>query len=87
METLAVMVLISNLAAGQEPGSVATTSSDSCNDFFQKPWSVSTGLGSCRLMLVLALSPARWNTSVMGLWRRTGMLCRRSWWGCCEPAR
>lgn len=41
METLAVMVLISNLAAGQELGSVATTSSDSCKDLFQKPWSVS----------------------------------------------
>lgn len=37
METLAVMLPISSLAAGQELESVATTSSDFHKGFFQKP--------------------------------------------------
>lgn len=41
MEPLAVMVPSRSLAAGQELGSVATTSSDSSKGFFQKPWTVS----------------------------------------------
>lgn len=60
METLAVMVPISILAAGQELGSVATPSSDTCKDFFQKPrtvskqspapnrsWKLQTNAGAC----------------------------------------
>lgn len=37
--------------------------------------------GSCRLRLVWVFCPARWNSSMMGLWRRTGMLYLRSCWG------